>query len=97
MTRPLCLRLVTDMQKIELEISFFGAFRKYERTGPLRLTLAAGTGMAAVKAAIAEALDASASDLLKVSALADAQQVLSSGHVFETSAQLVLLPPVSGG
>ncbi|MEM9964966.1 MAG: hypothetical protein AAGC58_06430 [Asticcacaulis sp.] len=85
------------MQKIELEISFFGAFRKYERTGPLRLTLAAGAGMTAVKAAIAEALDPAASDLLKVSALADAQQVLSSAHVFESSAQLVLLPPVSGG
>jgi|GEM_PF-5250809 len=85
------------MRAIDLEISFFGALRKYERAGPLRLTLPVGIGLEGVRAAIAEALDVSAQDILRVSALADAERVLPSHHRFESSAQLVLLPPVSGG
>ncbi|MBK5913648.1 MoaD/ThiS family protein [Rhodocyclus purpureus] len=86
---------------ISLQIRLFGAFRSFHN-GPVQVSVAAGSQVAAIKAALADELkrvngtfDKPA--LLAQSALATDSAVLADSDCLHADAQLAILPPVCGG
>jgi len=88
---------------IELEIRFFGAFRKYEaQCAPVHLRVEEPVTIATIKGALIEKLRSrvpgfSDSQLIEDSAFATDRRVLSSGDMVGTACVLSILPPVCGG
>jgi molybdopterin converting factor small subunit len=80
---------------IQIEIKFFGAFRKYEKGRvPLFVNLQEPITVEEVKLALKEQLG---DPLIDDSALANETRVLSAKAVLTSSCSLSLLPPVCGG
>lgn len=88
---------------IELEIKFYGAFRKYEdHSAPLYLSVESPASVKKIKNSLKEALQSRVSkfldeDLLDDSALATQTRVLAPGDSISDSCVLSILPPVCGG
>lgn len=80
---------------INITIRLFGAFRKYGDT--LELALPPGCDVAAIKAQLANKLDAGDAALVADSAIANDNAIINAGQVFTENAVLAILPPVCGG
>lgn len=88
------------MNKIEVEIKLFGAFRKYGSL-PIRFEFSEAKTSAEVKAVLGEYLQKTFpefdKELVQTSVLANDKMVLSHSNLIEQSCQLAVLPPVCGG
>lgn len=86
-----------------VELRLFGAFRKYEGTGPvLKLEVPVGASVATLKQILGQTLRQKFEDfdedvLISESAIADEQRVLLNDEVLAPSSRLAILPPVCGG
>ncbi len=81
----------------EFSICPFGAFRRYGE-GPMTVSVPAGATVAELRTAFAATLqDDAARKLLACSALATDDALLNESEPLPESAELVVLPPVSGG
>lgn len=86
---------------VKIEISLFGAFRKYSNA-PLLLDVPNGATLQELKNRIRASLEShfpqfDQPSLIDDSALADEREVLRQGYICTRNASLALLPPVCGG
>jgi len=81
--------------QIKITIRLFGAFRKYGDV--LELDMPSGSSIADIKSRLAEKLDTNDATLVADSAIANDNEIINSGTVFDADATLAILPPVCGG
>jgi molybdopterin converting factor small subunit len=89
-----------NSEKIKVEISLFGAFRKYN-SGVVQFEFNEGKTCEQVKWALGDYLQSRYPDfdkeLVQTSVLADDKSVLASSTLIERNCSLAVLPPVCGG
>lgn len=83
------------MSEIAIHIKLFGSFRKFGDT--LDFFVPVGSTAGAIKKTLSGLLNGSESMLVFDSVLANDKAILRDNHVFESDAQLSILPPVCGG
>ncbi len=81
--------------EITIHMKFFGAFRKFG--DGLDFCVPVGSTIAAVKAALVQALGGQDQPLIEASALANDNCILRDGDVLDSDTELSILPPVCGG
>jgi len=87
---------------IDVEISLFGAFRKFDNGRPFILTVPLGAGLHEIRQALGAELakrypEFTQQTLIAESALADEQEILRDDYRLKHGAKLAILPPVCGG
>lgn len=89
-----------SLEKIKVEISLYGAFRKYN-SGSVNLEFSESKTCEQVKYALGEYLHAQYpdfdKDLIQTSVLADEKAVMANATLINKSCNLAVLPPVCGG
>jgi len=83
------------MDKITVDIRFFGAFRTFGRDVVLSLPL--GSNLVAVKQALIAKIGKDQELLVNDSVLADSVHILPETYIIEENCCLSILPPVCGG
>ena len=82
-------------KQIKITIRLFGAFRKYGDA--LELDMPSGSSVADIKSCLAEKLGGNDAALVADSAIANDNEIINSGAIFDADATLAILPPVCGG
>jgi molybdopterin converting factor small subunit len=82
---------------ITVTIDLFGAFRRYEATSSIAVTLAPEATLADVRSALAERWPADAVALLASAAFADDHRIHAEHEAFRGDVRVAILPPVCGG
>lgn len=86
----------------KVEISLYGAFRAFNDGAPIVFDAPKGARLREIKASFLIALKKIApegvdEELLKVSALADENEIIGADYLLHQNVSLAILPPVSGG
>lgn len=80
---------------IEINVKFFGAFRKYGEK--ISFSVPSGASVQDVKKKLAAELKLSDPALINDSAIANDNEIISADAVFTKDSNLAILPPVCGG
>jgi len=80
---------------LEIDVRFFGAFRKYGQN--ILLNIPYGCSALSMKESLLAALGGKDAELIGDAALADNEGVLSHDHIFVKGGHVSILPPVCGG
>jgi len=83
------------MKKIDLNIKFYGAFRKFGQSISVKVN--SGANMIDVKNALISALGEDHYLLVGDSVLANDEAILPNDYVISEESTLSILPPVCGG
>ena len=88
--------------RINVEISLFGSFRKFDNGQPVILFLPQGANLNTIRSGLSKELAARYPEfnqqaLIDESALADEREILSDTYCLERNVKLAILPPVCGG
>lgn len=87
---------------INVEITLFGSFRKFDNGTPVILNLPQGTNLNTIRNGLLAELtkrypDFNQQSLIDESALADEKQILDDSYIINQDVRLAILPPVCGG
>ncbi len=83
------------MAQIDLTIQCFGTFRQFGDA--LKLSVPAGSAVAAVKQALILQLGEDHTALVNDSVMSDDETILQNDSLLQQDANLAILPPVCGG
>ena len=83
------------MSKINIQIKFFGAFRKLGED--ISIEIPSGSSVLQTKDALVQKLGEVHKNLIESSVLANETDILRDSYVFEEGQNLSILPPVCGG
>ena len=86
---------MTNPGQFEIQVRFFGAFRKFGNGQNISVTLPSASTVSDLKGVLSKTLKAG--DLVQKSAFADETRVLRDDELLQGKSTISVLPPVCGG